>query len=240
MNPVKTGIEGLDKMLKGGLLRGRTILLSGPAGSGKSTLAMQFAYNGAMKFNENALYLSLEEEKQKIIENMSKLGFDIKKAEASGKLLLIGGNLADVRASMDEVDAKITHLIEELGELIREHNIKRVVIDSINVFLMLLDTIKEKRIALAKLSRMLSSLGCTSMFVSETKEGTMDISRHGIEEFVVDGVIVLYLVREGPKFVPGIAVRKMRGINHDKEIRLFDITNEGVVVYPNETMFTNL
>jgi len=68
----------------------------------------------------------------------------------------------------------------------------------------------------------------------------MDLSRYGIEEFVVDGVIVLYLVRQGSKFVPGITVRKMRGTDHDKEIRYYQITNKGVVVYPQETVFANI
>ena len=68
----------------------------------------------------------------------------------------------------------------------------------------------------------------------------MDLSRYGMEEFVVDGVIVLYLVRQGSKFVPGITIRKMRGTNHDKEIRLYQITDKGIEVYPQETVFTNI
>jgi KaiC/GvpD/RAD55 family RecA-like ATPase len=68
----------------------------------------------------------------------------------------------------------------------------------------------------------------------------MAFSRYGIEEFVVDGVVVLYLARQGPQFVPGIAIRKMRGTAHEKDIKLYRITDKGIVVYPEETLFTEL
>jgi len=105
---------------------------------------------------------------------------------------------------------------------------------------MLLQTDEEKRLALASLCNTLSSLGCTSLLLSETKEHSMDLSRDGMEEFVVDGVIVLYLVRQGQRFIPGIVVRKMRGINHDKEIKYYKITDKGVIVYPEETLFADI
>ena len=98
----------------------------------------------------------------------------------------------------------------------------------------------ERRKALAMIANSLSALDCTSILISETKEGSMDLSRYGIEEFVVDGVIVLYLVRQGSKFVPGIAIRKMRGTNHDKEIRFYQITDKGVMVHPSETLFADI
>lgn len=237
---VKTGIVGLDKMLNGGFIRGRTILLSGPAGTGKTTLAMQFVYNGVMKYREAGLYVTLEERKEKIYEDMAKVGMNLKKAERTRRFFLIGGPIASITSYMEHVDAKVQHIIREIEEVIKEKRIKRVVIDSINLFTMLLKDQKERRIALAALTNMLSKLGCTSILTSETKEGTLDLSRYGIEEFVVDGVLVLYLVRQGSHFVPGIVVRKMRGTDHDKEIKLYRITDKGVIVYPEETMFTNI
>ena len=237
---IKTAIEGLDVMLKGGFLPSRNILLSGPCGSGKTILAMHFVYNGAMHFNEPGLFVTLEESKQKIYQDMAKFGMDLKKAEASGNFILIGGPVASLRTHMSKVDADIKDIIEEIEEIIKEKGIKRVAIDSINLLTMLLDEDAEKRKALASLCNTLSSLGCTSILTSETREGSMALSRYGIEEFVVDGVVVLYLVRQGSSFVPGITIRKMRGSSHDKEIRVYKITDKGIVVYPTETMFTNI
>lgn len=237
MIKIPTGIEGMDMMLKGGLLPGRNILLSGPAGSGKSTIAMQFVYNGAQHYGEPSLYVTLEESKEKLIEDMGKFGFDLKKASAMGKFHIVGGPMAKVTHFMQKVDADVLNLIGEIEEIVKSEGIKRVVIDSINLLTMLMKTEREKREALAALANMLSSLGCTTILTSETEEGTMKLSRYGVEEFIVDGVVVLYLVRQGSRFVPGIVVRKMRGSNHDKEIRVYKITDKGVVVYPTETMF---
>lgn len=237
---VRTSIEGLDKMLRGGLLPGRTVLLSGPCGSGKTTLSMQFVCNGALRHNEKSLYVTLEEKKEKILSDMTKLGMDVEKAQNEGKLTIIGGPIASLNTYMNKVDANFDNVIEEIKEVVKQNGIQRVVIDSINLLTMLFQTDEEKRLALASLCNTLSSLGCTTILTSETKEHSMDISRYGIEEFVVDGVIVLYLVRQGSSFVPGIVVRKMRGINHDKEIRYYKITDKGVVVYPEETMFADI
>lgn len=237
---IKTGIQGLDKLLKGGLIEKRSILLSGPCGSGKSILGMQYIYNGATKFNEPGLYISFEENKERIIENMEKLGFDLKKLERKNKLTIIGGTTGTIDSYMDKVGARTDHIIEEIREVIEKNNIKRVVIDSVSLFTLLSKNNDERRKILTKLTSTLSKLGCTSLLISETKEGTLDISRHGIEEFIVDGVIALFQLRQGDKFIPGIVIRKMRGTDHDREIRLFKITNKGVVVYPDETMFTDL
>jgi len=237
---ISTGIDGLDKMLKGGVIKGRNILLSGPCGSGKSILGMQFLYHGAMDRSEPGLYVTLEETKEKIYQDMAEFGIDLDKAEKSGRFVLIGGAIANLKGYMEKVDANIKNLVEEIEEVVKEKGIKRVVIDSINLLTMLSKDEDERRKALAMIANSLSTLGCTSILISETKEGSMDLSRYGMEEFVVDGVIVLYLVRQGSKFISGITVRKMRGTNHDKEIRFYQITNKGIAVYPQEAVFTNI
>ena len=236
---VESGVLGLDTLLHGGFLPGRNILLSGPCGSGKTTFAMQFAYFGAMSYGDPSLYVSLEERKEKIYQDMSQFGFDLEGAEKTGKFFFLGGPVAGIRGYMDKVDADITHILRELKEVIEKHNIKRVVIDSVNLLTMLLKNDDEKRKALAALCNLLSSLGCTTILTSETKEGSYELSRYGIEEFVVDGVVVLYLIMQGSQFVPGITVRKMRGSEHDKKVRVFTITNKGVIVHPDETLFSD-
>jgi len=236
---IKTGINGLDVMLKGGFLKGRNILVSGPSGSGKSTMAMQFAYEGAIN-NEKAIYITLEESREKLIEDMLKFGFELEQAEKKGGFMLFGGPIAKLTSSMRKVNADVYNIISEIEEIIKENKIERVVIDSINLLTMLVNEEDERRKALATLSNTLSSLGCTTIFISETEEGSMKLSRYGIEEFIVDGVLVLYLARKGSVFVPGVAIRKMRGSDHDKEIRLFEITEKGIVVYPQETMFEDI
>ncbi|MEK6951454.1 MAG: ATPase domain-containing protein [Nanoarchaeota archaeon] len=237
---VKTGILGLDKLLKGGLLPGRSILLSGPCGSGKSTLAIQFLHHGATKNNENGLYINLEEERSRIIENMQKMSLDLAPLEKKDKIKIIGGQIAGIDDYMYKIGADVYNIVNEIEEIVKQNNIKRVVIDSINLLTMLCRTEEERRKLLTRLTHKLSNLDCTSILISEVKENTTNLSRFGIEEFVVDGVIGLYLLRSGDRFIPGITVRKMRGSDHDRNIRLYKITSKGVEVYPNETLFTDI
>lgn|SRR3989338_9528890 len=236
---IKTGIEGLDKMLKGGLLQGRNILVTGPCGSGKSTLAMQFICN-CVSSGEPGLYITLEESKEKIFQDMLNFGFDLEALEKTGNFIMVGGPVAELKSYMNKADAEVTHIIKEIEEIVRTKGIKRVAIDSINLLTVLMSSDDERRRAIAEICGVLSKMKCTSMLLSETREGSMELSRYGMEEFVVDGVVVLYLVRQGSRFVPGIAIRKMRGSDHDKEIRVFSITPNGIVVYPEEAMFTNI
>ncbi len=234
-----TGIKGLDKMLMGGVVSGRNTLVSGPCGSGKSTFAAHFLHSGIKDHGEKGMYVTLEETKEKFYNDMAEFGMDLKAAEKKGDFVLVGGPIASLHGYMEKVNANVKNLIEEIEEVVKEKGVKRVVIDSINLLSMLSKDDDENRKTLAMIANSLSALGCTSLLISETKEGSMDLSRYGMEEFVVDGVIVLYLIREGSKFISGVTVRKMRGSNHDKEIRYYQITNKGIVVYPQESVFTN-
>lgn len=233
---LNAGIDGLNKMLLGGFLPARNILLCGPSGSGKSTFGMHFIHRGALE-KQHSLYITLEESKAKLYEDMAKFGLDLKALEKDGYFTFIGGPLADVSDYMQKVDATTDHLIMEIQEIVKKYKTKRVVIDSLNLFSMLGLTLAARRSAIAKLCNVLSSCGAASLLLSEMPEGTHVLSKDGIEEFIVDGVVVLYHFKEGSKFVQGIGIRKMRGTNHEREIRPYAITDEGVVVYPDEPLF---
>ncbi|MFH1668463.1 MAG: ATPase domain-containing protein [Candidatus Woesearchaeota archaeon] len=238
MKRVKTNIPGLDQLLNGGLVGGRNILLSGPCGSGKTTFAMQFVLNGVQD-GEPGLYVTLEEQKKKISADMNNFGLNLHWAEKTGNFHFLGGPVAGITSKMADVDANISHIMTEIEEVIKEKKIKRVVIDSLNLLALLVKDQEERRRVIASFCNVLSQLDCTTFFISETREGSMDLSRFGVEEFIMDGVIVLYLINQQSTFVPGIAIRKMRGTDHDKKIRVYKITDKGVVIYPEETMFSD-
>lgn len=227
-----TGIEGLDAMLNGGLPSGRIILVSGSTGTGKTSLGMQFIYNGIKKFNEPGLYMTFEQDKSHIKADMTTIGMDL---EGLGdRFRLIGGPIETIYKYKKKTKAGFEDIIGEVEEVVNKIGAKRVVLDPINLFLMLFDDKDERRMALATMTEHLTSLGCTSLLLCEVKEQTMDISRYGFEEFVVDGVIALYRIQQGQSFLQGITVRKMRGVNHHREIRPYEITGQGIVVYPTQ------
>jgi circadian clock protein KaiC len=229
---IKTNVPGLDEMLHGGLILGKVILLSGSAGTGKTTLGMQIIYNGIKDFNEPGVFITLEQSKEKITEDMKAFGIDL--VSLGSSFALIGGSMAKIKYYQTKTKAKVDDFVTEIEEIIRQTKAKRVVIDSVNLFLMLFDTDEERRKALLSLVETLSKLNCTALLTCEVKENTFDISWHGFEEFVVDGVITLYNVKQGAVFNQGIAIRKMRGTSHVKEIVPYKITDRGIVIFPGE------
>ncbi|MEM5804730.1 MAG: ATPase domain-containing protein [Candidatus Aenigmatarchaeota archaeon] len=230
---VETGIKGLDEMLNGGFLPGKVMLVSGPAGTGKTTFAMHFVFAGTKK-GEHCLFITLEQNKRKMIEDMLSVGMDVK---GNRKLTIIGGSLADIMRFQQKVKAKPQDFLDEIAEIVKKNSVKRVAIDSSNLFLMLFKNDEERRNALLALAEMLSSLGCTTLLTSEVRNGTRDMSWYGFEEFVVDGVITLTNdISFDNYYKNAIAVRKMRGSSHNKSVVEYKITDKGIVVFPDSAI----
>jgi len=225
MEQVTTGIKGLDTLLKGGLPKGSTTLVSGTPGSGKTILSMQFLVNGYLQAKEKGFYISLEEDVDRMENYMSKsFGWPIKELRKKGKLILVRSDVYDFE--------KFKDLIETTVE---KNGIERVVIDPITVLSLFFERPLEIRRSLLELDRMLKKLNCTSLLTCEIPEGSNAISSFGIEEFTSDGIIVLTYKIGAPR---GIVIRKMRLVDHDKEIHPFEIkSGKGIIVYPTEKLF---
>jgi len=225
MKLVTTGIKGLDVLLKGGLPKGSTTLVSGTPGSGKTILSMQFLINGYLQTKEKGFYISLEEDVDRMENYMSKsFGWPIKELRKKGKLILVRSDVYDFE--------KFKDLIETTVE---KNGIERVVIDPITVISLFFEKPLEIRRSLLELDRMLKKLNCTSLLTCEIPEGTNAISSFGIEEFTSDGIIILTYKIGAPR---GIVIRKMRLVDHDKEIHPFEIREgKGIIVYPTEKLF---
>lgn len=226
---IKTHISGLDKMLKGGFIKNRNIILSGSTGLGKTTLGMQYLYNGVTKNKEAGLYITLKENKKDLMRDMKQFGFNIRNLEKNNKIHIIGGKLTNLKSYMNRVNANVDHVIKEIEEVIKRNNIKRVVIDSLNNFVSLRNK-EDEREVITKLCHKLSELGCTSILISEPDNLFSKLSQNRIEDFIVDGIIDLHKAKKyGSNH--GIHIRKMRGTNHDKEPKLFKITPKGIFVH---------
>jgi len=225
MEQVTTGIKGLDVLLKGGLPKGSTTLVSGTPGSGKTILSMQFLVNGYLQAKEKGFYISLEEDVDRMENYMSKaFGWPIRELRKKGNLIMLRSDVYDFE--------KFKDLIETTVE---KNGIERVVIDPITVISLFFEKPLEIRRSLLELDRMLKKLNCTSILTCEIPEGTNAISSFGIEEFTSDGIIILTYKIGAPR---GIVIRKMRLVDHDKEIHPFEIKEgKGIVVYPTEKLF---
>jgi circadian clock protein KaiC len=228
---VPTGIEGFDGLLSGGIPKGLTILVSGNSGTGKTIFSIQYLYEGITQFKENAVFVACEESSEKIKSLLVGFGWDLEKLEKEGKLIFIDAGKRWITDIADEsTEFGLGSLLNEIEAAVRKINAKRVVIDpSTSVLMPFKEGIAVRR-ALRKISAKLESLDCTSIITAERPEMEGVTTRFNIENFVLDGVIVLRNVVVGNKLNRILTIEKMRGVKQDANVHKFDITNTGIIV----------
>lgn len=224
-----TGIPGLDELLQGGIPKGNLCLLSGACGTGKTIFGLQFAYNGAVKYNENTVYVTLEETPDRLMSLMKKFGWNIHPLVKERKISFIHPEVYDFE--------KLKRMI---GDEIEKIKANRLVVDSFTLINAYMKSEFEARRALVHLDREIKKFNCTSLAVSDVKEASQIFSITGYEEFIVDGVIVLKLTpasKERGAHMRSIFVRKMRGTEHSINEVPMKFHKDGLRVYPGEEMF---
>ena len=224
-----TGIMGLDEVTQGGLPRGRPSLVCGPAGCGKTLLAMEFLVRGIMQFGEPGVFVAFEETRDDLVANVASMGFDLAKFEAEG--MLVVDHVSVVPNEMMETGSwDLEALFIRFGASIDAVGAKRVVIDTIETLFGAFKDTATLRSELRRLFLWLKARGVTAVITGERGGGTL--TRHGIEEYVSDCVIVLdHLVTEQTS-VRRLRVLKYRGSLHGTNQYPFLIGEHGVSVQP--------
>jgi len=223
MDRVRTGIEGLDTLLYGGLLRGDSMLVAGAPGTGKTSLGMQFLYNGATQYGEPGLLITFEEFPQRIYRDALSFGWDFPALEEEGKLKVLF-------TSPEVLQQDIIRDQGLVGEMIAEIGARRVVVDSISHLQEMGQDYRQFREGVYGLVNALKRESLTSILTREVRE--TEAIGSGVEEFVADGVIVLsraYVRNTNMRF---IEVMKSRGSAHLPIPALYSITEHGLVVVP--------
>jgi len=224
-----TGISGLDEVTGGGLPLGRPTLVCGPAGCGKTLLAMEFLVRGITEFGEPGVFVSFEEPVDELVTNVVSLGFDLQQMQDDGLLVV-----DQVYLEPDDVQASgawdLEGLFIRLGAAIDEVGAKRVVLDTIET---LFGAFADAAILRAELRRLfvwLKKKGVTAVITGERGDGTL--TRHGIEEYVSDCVIVLDRRVNEQTSTRRLRVLKYRGSLHGTNEYPFLIGENGVSVLP--------
>jgi circadian clock protein KaiC len=224
-----TGIQGLDEITGGGLPRGRPTLICGGPGCGKTILAMEFLINGARHFDEPGVFVSFEETIDDLTQNFASLGLDPRPLAARKKL-----SLDYVRVEPNEIEETGTYDLE--GLFIRlEHAIdaigaKRVVLDTIEALFSGLSNTRLLRAELRRLFNWLRTKGVTAIVTGERGEGAM--TRHGLEEYITDCVIMLDHRVVDQNATRRLRVVKYRGSTHGANESPFFIDESGISVLP--------
>jgi len=236
MNRVATGIKGLDELMEGGFPEGRSVLLSGACGTGKTIFCSQFLYNGAKKFSEPGIYVTLDERPDLIRQDVMRFGWDLRKLEDEKMLQIIDGSIAKIGIPSEEEFAMpstgfdLDKLLLEIVRATKRIGAKRLVIDSIPSLGLNYNNENDVRNAILKLSYVLMRSGVTSLVTSEVIEGENKFGKYGVEEYVVDGVIVLHYMGIGTQSNRTLHIRKMRATKHSEDLHPIEIGNAGIVV----------
>ena len=226
---VSTGIPKLDQMLGGGLLKGRTYLVTGETGVGKTILSLQFILEG-LKNNEQCIYVSLDERIEGVLRGALSLGWNFWEYIDQGLFHPFELRLyaEDLRRFGKESKA----FVEALAKIARGRNISRIVLDPISALAAgARDELVIREYLREIVNMMEERFGATTLLTCDIPTGSNRLSRFGFEEFLSSGVIVLGIVRFYGKLLKTIYVRKMRWSKADSSIYTFEIRPvEGIVI----------
>ena len=224
---VKTGIKGLDNLLKGGVNKNSCTIIQGSPGTGKTILALQYIYEGAL-MGEPGLFITSELRAEDLREYASSLGMSITKLEKKGMF-----NIVEQPILKDNIVSLSSSL-----KIIKEKKVKRVALDSLTLFRY---EYPKDQISLRKaLFRFISSMKESNVTLFATaerhNEGLLNFQFES-EDFLFDGLIFMFRVRKGPNYERCLTVMKMRGQELLTDICPISIGKGGIKVYDKEIPF---
>ena len=237
---LKTGISGFDDLFsEKGIPQGNSVLIAGGPGTGKSTFCRHICYNLVSK-GKKCMYVSFEESKERIIKSMEKFGWNVQKYIDSGDFLIQKINPLDIlRMKFGSIggSGSATELSYKIKPIVipKDFHPDIIAVDSITAIIAASVT-KDKnyRVYLQQLFSFFEETGSTSFLITETDPVPTRFSETGIEEFLADGIIVLYNIQKKDKRENAIEIIKMRYGKHQKNAVLLTITDKGIKIDPGK------
>jgi circadian clock protein KaiC len=224
-----SGIKGFDEITGGGLPKGRPTLVAGSAGSGKTLFSMEFLIRGVLEHGEPGVFMSFEEDAKDLAQNVVSLDFDLADLAARKKIVI-----DHVRVERTEIGEtgeydleglfiRLSHAIDSIGA-------KRVVLDTVESLFGGFQNEGILRSELKRLFRWLKDKGVTTVITGE--RGEKSITRHGLEEYVADCVILLDHRVTAQISTRRLRVVKYRGSAHGSNEYPFLIGEHGIFLVP--------
>lgn len=220
--PLSSGIKGLDSLLGGGLERGTSCLILGPAGTGKSLLGVYFACSAVHRGEKAALFI-FDEEKGLLLDRAAALGLDIARMEANGSLIIEQVDAAEL--SPGEFTAKVRERVGRLGA-------RTVVIDSLNGYQAAMPEEHFLLLHMHELLQYLNRQGATT-FLTVAQHGLVGEMRAPIDvTYLADTVLLLRYFEAYGQIRRAMSVMKKRAGGHERSIREYQIGDDGLSVGP--------
>ncbi len=224
-----TGIQGFDEITHGGLPAGRPSLICGSAGCGKTLFSMEFLVRGALEFNEPGVFVAFEESAEELAKNVASLGFNLDQLVRQKKIAIdyVHIDRSEIQETgeydLEGLFIRLNYAIESIGA-------KRIVLDTIETLFGGLPNEAILRSELVRLFRWLKEKGVTAIITAERGNGSL--TRHGLEEYVADCVIVLDHRVNDQVSTRRLRVIKYRGSLHGTNEYPFLIGESGISVLP--------
>jgi KaiC/GvpD/RAD55 family RecA-like ATPase len=234
---VSTGIPGLDTILHGGFIKGTNILVLGGTGTGKTIFCMQYLHNGAVLYNEPGVLVTFEERPKELRLEAKQFNWDLRALEEKNELVIIDAASSKAGIPSDEEYAirrelDMNMLAQEIYRAARKVDAQRVVIDSLSAIGIKFEDQTAIRTAVYKVSTLLRELNVTSIMTSEMPYESGQMSRFGVEEYVAQGVIMLYLREEDGELRRSLVAQKLRASSHSLRRYPFEVSSRGITVMP--------
>ena len=227
-------MPGLYHVLKGGLRRNSSILVTGAPGTGKTILALQFIFYGARDHNENGIFISTEESLEVLEQSAKNLGMDIKSMVDKRKIFFVQKPIATLKGGLSS--------IKGLVEAIKKNNVKRVALDSLIFFEYLYPRFDGNRMEFRRQVLMfmqeMKKANVTFLVVSERSVTDFDRLTYDMMDFVFEGIILLSRIRKGSYFERVLTVAKIRGQDHSLDVYPVTIGTDGLKVLFDQTPFS--
>ncbi len=232
-----TGIPGFDLIAHGGLPRGRTTLVAGTAGSAKTVFAAQFLAEGITSGDECGVFVTFEESPGDIRGNVRGFGWDIEQWEAAGKWAFVDASPQPEEEAIVTGEYDMGALLARIEHAVQVANARRVAMDSLGAVFARFGESTVVRRELFRIVSALKKLGVTAVMTVERTQEYGEISRHAVEEFVADNVVILRNVLEDEKRRRTVEILKFRGTSHQKgEFPFTILPGAGITILPLSAM----
>lgn len=232
----KTEVTGFDSLLEKGIPRGISILVSGSTGTGKTLFCLNTMAN-LSKQGFECLYISLEESEERLRKHMDDMGLE------NSRISIVRVDPFRVSRSVEALQTKaegrlLTKLEDVVDIIPKGMKPDFIFIDSITAIAAAFAGREVNyRVYIEQLFKYLESIKATTFLISETTDAPRKLSPTGVEEFLADGIIVVYHVKNRMSRERVIEILKMRGAKHKEKLVPFEITSSGVVVHPDQEVF---
>lgn len=222
---LKTGIKSFDELLADGIPYGSSCLISGASGTGKSLMSLELLYRGAKELKEKGILFSFSDSKKGILSTAKKMGWDVEGEMKKGMIEIV---------HIPQLDIHVEEHLLLIQDMIKAFEAKRVVIDSISAFFYKVSDPKIVRGKMNQLSILVQNAGAVGFFITDVPYGSDKLSHFGVEETVVDGIILLSADRYEQKRERAIEIYKLKNSTYRSGRHILEVTNNGLRIVNSE------